>query len=316
MGTPEYRVMSIQLSFSRRQIMVMAAAAPLLSATALAAGSRIDRIMVQGRPQDTGSIYKVRNIMPALDRLGGVRKMRCREPFSGTPGWNTYVGLAREGVKFSFTLAGRDIARTIADLKAFLAVSPASIWAIEGPNEPDLNPVTYNGVTDRRLGYRSGDAPALMAFLADFVAAAAAEPMLRAIPIIASNDYMQAQQGPLTLYGNTHIYPRPATNVADRIAQFQDRNLLGGHTQGVITEWGRTTGGGAGNVTSPPVSLDLQAQLLASDISTALATAYVHTFSIYELFCWPGDGEMNNFGLFNVDFSARPAVAAIRAVIA
>lgn len=302
-------------SFSRRQMIVMAAAAPLLSSRVLAASSRIDRIMVQGRPQDTGSIYKVRNIVPALDRLGGVRKMRCREPYSGTPGWNTYVGLAREGVKFCFTLAGRDIARTIADLKAFLATSPASIWAIEGPNEPDLNPVTYNGVTDRRLGYRSGDAPALMAFLTDFVAAAAAESLLRTIPIVASNDYMQAQQGPLTAYGNTHIYPRPTTNVADRLAGFGDRNAQGGHAQGVITEWGRTTGGGPLNVTSPPVTLDQQARLLASDIAVALDRPDVHTFSVYELFCWPGDSEMNNFGLFNVDFSARPAVAAIRSVI-
>ena len=37
---------------------------------------------------------------------------------------------------------------TIRSPKAFLAAAPGSIMAIEGPNEPDLNPVTYGGVTD------------------------------------------------------------------------------------------------------------------------------------------------------------------------
>ncbi|MFD2136102.1 hypothetical protein ACFSLT_14790 [Novosphingobium resinovorum] len=70
---------------------------PLVPATVHAVPSRLDRVMVQGRPQDTGSLYKVRNILPALDKLGGLRRMRCREPYAGTPGWNTYLGLARQG---------------------------------------------------------------------------------------------------------------------------------------------------------------------------------------------------------------------------
>jgi len=307
--------MTIPPSFSRRQVLAAAAAAPLLASPVLAAASRVDRIMVQGRPQDTGSVYKVRNIIPALDQLGGVRKIRCREPFSGTPGWNTYVGLAREGVKFSFTLAVRDIAVTIADMKAFLAAAPGSIWAIEGPNEPDLNPVTYGGVTDRRLGFRTGEAPALMAYLKAFTAAQAADPSLKSIPFIASNDYMQKEQAAFSKYGNTHIYPRPTSSVADKLSGFAATLAAAGFAQGIVTEWGRTTGGGAANATSPPVSLEQQASLLAADIAAALDRPYVHTFSLYELFCWPGSAEMNNFGIFNADLSPRPAVAAIRAAI-
>lgn len=302
--------------FTRRRIMGAMAAMPFASAAARAAPSRVDRLMVQGRPQDTGSLYKVRNILPALDKLGGVRKMRCREPFSGTPGWATYVGLGQEGVRFCFTLTARDIATSLRDLKAFLAMAPDSIWAIELPNEPDLNPVTYNGVTDPRLGFRTGNAPALMAFTKDFRAAIGIDPALGSIPLIASNDFMQAEQGPFTTCGNSHIYPKPGVSAADKLAQFQTKLAAGKHAKGVITEWGRTTGGDDGNVTAPPVTLKQQATLLASDMDAALSLASVQTVSIYELFAWGGSSEMNNFGLFNSDPTPRPAVAAIRSVIA
>ena len=290
------------------------AALPFVPAPALAASS-VDRIMVQGRPADSGSLYRVANIMPALDRLGGVRKMRCREPYSRTLGWNTYVSLAREGVRFCFTLSVREIAVTIADLKAFLQAAPGSIWAIEFPNEPDLNPVTYKGMKDRRLGFRRGDAPALMAFIKDFRAAVKAERALRRIPLIASNSFMQAEQGPFCDYANMHYYPHPDARVYDKLTAFGAQVREGNHAYGVITEWGRTTGGNNRNATSPPVTKEQQARLLASDVSAALSRSYVHTMSIYELFCWGGNSEQNNFGLFNHDLSPRPAVAAIRSVI-
>ncbi|SMP58293.1 hypothetical protein SAMN06296065_102445 [Novosphingobium panipatense] len=287
----------------------------LMPAKSRAAPRSRDRIMVQGRPQDTGSLYKVRNIIPALDQLGGVRKMRCRDPYSGTPGWNTYVGLAREGVTFCFTLSVRDIARTLSDLRAFLAAAPSSIWAIEFPNEPDLNPVTYKGTKDARLGFRTGNAPAFMAYIGDMATALRSDPILSAIPLIASNDYMQAEQKPYTDFGNTHIYPRPATNVEDRL-DVLDRRLAGaGQSHCVITEWGRTTGGGEGNVTSPPVSLEDQRRLLAKDVASVLSRPTVHVLNIYELFSWGGSSEMNNFGLFNADLSPRPAAVALRSLL-
>lgn len=299
---------------SRRQVVGGLTALPLLASPALAQ-SWANRVMVQGRPQDTGSLYKVANILPALDQLGGIRKMRCREPFSGTAGWNTYVGLARGGVRFCFTLSVRDIATTIRDLRNFLTVAPGSIWAVEFPNEPDLNPVSYKGRTDPRLGFRTGNAPALMAFITDFTLAFRREPSLSAIPLIASNDFMQAEQKPYAKYGNSHIYPALTTNVADRLAGFEKKMSRGGYSQGVITEWGRTTGGSKTNATSPPVTIKQQAELLASDISSALGSSSVAAISIYELFCWQGTGEMANFGLFNNTLSPRPAVAAIRAVL-
>jgi hypothetical protein len=271
--------------------------------------------MVQGRPQDTGSRYQLENILPALDKLGGVRKMRCREPYSGTAGWKTYVGLARAGVKFCFTLAVRDINKTLNDLKAFVRTVPNSIWAIEFPNEPDLNPVSYKAMIDPRFGFRTGQAPALMSFIADMSAALRADPVLRTIPVIASNDFMQAEQGPFTKLGNSHIYPTPESNVSARLDGFGRKVNDGGHTQGVITEWGRTTGGNSGNATSPPVSTQKQASLLSADIAAALKRPYVAAISIYELFCWSGSSEISNFGLFNADLSPRPAVAAIRSVL-
>lgn len=306
--------MSSEFLISRRHLIGGLAVLPFVPAPALAA-SPLERIMVQGRPADTGSRYKFDNIMPALDRLGGVRRMRCREPYSGTLGWRTYLALAREGVRFCFTLSVRPVPQTIADLKAFLDAAPGSIWAIEFPNEPDLNPVHYKGMKDQRLGFRRGHAPALMAYIRDIRAALKADRTLRTIPLIASNSFMQTQQAPHCEFANTHYYPHPNANVYNKLTTFGTQIAQANHTYGVITEWGRTTGGGKKNKTSPPVSHVLQARLLASDISAALSRSYVHTVSIYELFSWGGKSEMNNFGLFNHDLSPRPAVAAIRSVI-
>ena len=287
----------------------------LIGTPALAA-SRADRIMVQGRPQDSGSAYKVRNIMPALDKLGGVRKMRCREPYSGTVGWNTYVGLARSGVRFCFTLSVRDVQKITGDLRAFLKVAPKSVWAIEFPNEPDLNPVRWKALADKRLAIRRGEAPAFMAFIKDAHAALRADPVLQSIPIIASNDWMLAEQKPFADYANSHIYPRPGANPGQKLDQFERLGRAAGFDRGVITEWGRTTGGGPKNVTSHPVTLEQQGSLLAADVAAALERPYIRLFNLYELFSWGGDSEMNNFGLFSADLSPRPVVSAIRSLIA
>lgn len=309
--------MAESIILTRRRLVAGVASIPVAAwATTAFASAKADRIMVQGRPQDTGSLYKVRNIMPALDQLGGVRKMRCREPFSGTVGWKTYVDLAKQGVRFCFTLTIRDVNKTVADLNAFLRAAPNSIFALEYPNEPDLNPVNYKGVRDRRLGFRTGDAPAFMAYVRDVNTALRSSPALRSIPLVASNDYMQAQQAPYCQFGNSHIYPRPKSCATNLLTEFRKKLAAGRHRQGFITEWGRTTGGGPKNFTSPPVSLADQAKLLSSDVAKVLAEPYVHTLSLYELFSWGGASEMNNFGLFNADLSPRPVVPAIRAVLA
>jgi hypothetical protein len=308
--------MIAEFPLSRRHFLAGLTASPLLAPSGNAASPSAGRIMVQGRPQDTSSRYKVENIVPALALLGGVHKMRCREPYSRTAGWNTCVGLARMGVRFCFTLSARDIAKSVTDFRAFLRLAPGSIWAIEFPNEPDLHPISYRSMADTRLGFRKGRAPALMTFIRDFKLAVRGDPVLGTIPLIASNDFMQSEQAPFTSYGSTHIYPAAGTDVGARLDGFRRKLTEGRHRQGVITEWGRTTGGQDGNDTAAPVSLQMQASLLSSDIAAALQRPYIKAISIYELFCWSGASEISNFGLFNADLSPRPAVAAIRSVLA
>jgi hypothetical protein len=301
---------------SRRGILRSVLATPLLALAPMARELEPrNRVMVQGRPQDTGSPYKLRPIMVALDALGGVRRMRCRIPYQGTAGWNTYVGLARAGVTFCFTLSTRPLATTIQDLRAFTRVAPSAIWALEFPNEPDLNPVTYAGMTDRRLGARTGNAPALIAFCTDAHRLIRATPELRAVPIIAFNDYMQREQVRLADYGNSHIYPKQDADVGRIITRWREGVRGAGFREGVITEWGRTTGGGARNFTVPPVSLHRQGELLASDVKQWLAEPMLKTISLYELFSWRGTGEMENFGLFDRDMKPRPAARLLRQLL-
>ena len=301
---------------SRRGIIKAAISLPMIANGAVAqARGNASRVMVQGRPQDSASPYKLRPIMTALDKLGGVRLMRCRIPYQRTIGWNTYVGLARAGVRFCFTLTTRPLATTIQDLVAFSRTAPGAIWAIEYPNEPDLNPVKYDGKADRRLGARTGDAPALMAFCTEAYRLVRATPELRTVRIIAFNDYMQHRQVEIADYGNSHIYPRPNANVDALISQWRDKLKKSGFREGVITEWGRTTGGGARNFTAPPVSTSEQGQLLAGDVRRLLAEPALKVINLYELFSWGGGSEMNNFGLFEPDLQPRPAVNLLRELL-
>jgi hypothetical protein len=303
---------------SRRGVLQSAFALPIITlcpSTAQAETQLRTRVMVQGRPQDTGSPYKLRPIMKALDSLGGVRQMRCRIPYQGTPGWATYVGLARAGVRFCFTLSTRPLATTVRDLVSFNRVAPGAIWAIEFPNEPDLNPVTYDGKADRRLGARTGDAPALMAFCSAAHHMIRATPELRSVPIIAFNDYMQSQQLVLADYSNSHIYPKRDTDIDAVIVQWRKRVKSAGFREGVITEWGRTTGGGAHNFTAPPVSVEEQGILIFEDVKRWLAEPMMKMISLYELFSWGGPGEMQNFGLFDVDMQPRSAARMLRRIL-
>lgn len=303
------------LAPSRREVLGALAVSPFIAQPALASTNK-SRLIVQCRPQDTGSNYKFNNIMRALQQLGGVTTIRCREPYSGTIGWRTYVALGRAGIRFIFTLTPRrNPSSSISDLKTFLQHAQGSIWAIEYPNEPDLNPVSYDGMTDARLGVRRGDAPAFMAYITDVHRMLKNDPQLRSIPIIASNDHMQAEQGPLSDFGNSHIYPKERSNVPALLARFDKKVAMGGHRQGVITEWGRTTGGGPRNVTAPPVTPEEQGELLAADLEMLFADPTVAAVCLYELFSWGGPSEMQNFGLFDFSLKPRPAVAAISSLL-
>jgi hypothetical protein len=68
---------------SRRHLIGALATAPLIPSIARGATPSISRLMVQGRPQDTQSPYKLANILPALDKLGGAsweaRKAKAKQ---------------------------------------------------------------------------------------------------------------------------------------------------------------------------------------------------------------------------------------------
>ena len=96
------------------------------------------------------------------------------------PTWAAYGAIANAGIKFDFlTQVSGDLnlSTIISSLHAFEAVHPGSIAAIEGPNELNIYPVTYNGITDP---YAAG-----AQFIKDLSAAVKADPLLSSIPIYA-----------------------------------------------------------------------------------------------------------------------------------
>jgi hypothetical protein len=305
----------IDSKLTRRRFLQTAVAASATLSIGARPNALRDRLMVQGQPQNSGSAYNHPNIMRALDALGGLRLMRCRIPYSNTIGWKTYSALAQSGVRFCFTLTTRDILTTVNDLIAFQKLHPTAIWAIELPNEPDLNPVSFGGLSDKRLGVRSGDAPALIAFCQQVHNALKAHPGLAAVPILGFNDWMTKQQAPFTDLANSHIYPKPNESLDPIVLRWRALVAASGHSQGVISEWGRTTGGDSRNVTAPPLSLEDQGTRLERDVQTMLNEPTVRALSLFELFSWGDNREINNFGLFNSDLTKRPVVDKIRSII-
>ena len=155
--------------------------------------------------------------------------------------------LAAAGVQLDAVLVGNgpvDITDSIAETAAFEQAYPGSIAAIEGPNEINAWPITYDGITDN---YAAG-----VQVTQDLWTAVHSNPSLEAVPVyaltlsygitgVAAGEVQLGDLAPYVTYGNAHIYD--GSNVWQG-NMLQWLPILKQDTPGmpmVITETGYTT---------------------------------------------------------------------------
>lgn len=243
-------------------------------------------------------------------RFLGLDMIRTRAPQVGADSWRIYKAVAAYGYRFLFThRPSRDPTIEVADIAELHRLYPGCVIGYEGPNEPDLNPVTFGGMTDKRRVGSAWTGSAALALMKSQGSELRRRGELNAVRLVAFNDWMQAEQGPYTNLANSHIYPNNQVLV-DRLPSFEklvDRHRKG---QGVISEWGYHNQVGSKQAAAG-ISEEQAARNYPADITMILAAKRVRWAFIYSGIDGYGTGEFNRFGLFRSDWTPKPAANAI-----
>jgi trimeric autotransporter adhesin len=160
------------------------------------------------------------NVIAAVQYLG-INTVRDQSPTSTNNAIisATNNALAAAGVKFDVLLPGNGYVNLTGDLAAidaFQRAYPGVVAAIEGPNEINAWPVSYQGIADT---YSAG-----IQLTQDLWAAVQADSLLSAVPVYALTlstgmpnvPGAEAKLGnlaPYVTYGNAHIYAAASNNV-------------------------------------------------------------------------------------------------------
>jgi hypothetical protein len=242
----------------------------------------------------------------------GVTTVRDGSMFSTAHAQAAYSQLATDGIKFDFFApAGTDLSTFIKQLDAFVAAHPGSLFAIEGPNEVDLQAFSYNG---------SSSLTNAAAFQRALFAAVQADPNLKDAPVYnltlsQPNTSNYNQVGNLASAAddaNIHAYVWSGTT-PDQVL-LNDMNIARWDAAGlpvIFTEAGYDT------MTSDPMSgvdQTVQAKYTLDTLMDAFKNGVAQTFP-YELFDEASDPNFTNseahFGLFNNDGSPKLVATAI-----
>lgn len=133
--------------------------------------------------------------------------------------------LAAKGIVFDLTsVSGPTTANlntVMAAYNAWAAAMPGSLFAVEGPNEIDLQPITYGSLTGLAAG---------TAFQEAFYTAVKADSALSGVPVLNltlgnGNPTLYGELGDLSAYcdyGNAHLYPQ---SVEDYVNPYQSYSV-------------------------------------------------------------------------------------------
>lgn len=265
----------------------------------------IDNIGINVHLSYTDGDYKDYAAVIADLNYLGISLVRDRVPNPNTNGGGgkNYGYLADAGIRFDLnaTAAGTDFAGTMALIEKFVAAHPGSVVAIEGANEVDTNPVSYDGLTG------TAAAVALQRDIYDYVHSSSTLSGIEVwdlTGISGGTDYADVS--------NVHTYPRNGNQPQDRLSLTIDA-ALAAHAERplVITEGGYYTlpGYGWGGVDEATQSvytinylLDAVSQGVSMTFLYQLLDAYTDT---------TGTNIEKHFGLFDSDNNAKQAAVAL-----
>ena len=206
------------------------------------------------------------------------------------------------------TVTTSDIASMLAPIDQLNEAVPGSIAAIEGPNEINNWPLTYNGATSI-LGAE--------AFQKDLYSAVHADAHLLGVPVVYFTSYQDVSDGPglnpatkpgYADYDNAHPYP-PGVDGPDSYVNPSWMYAIGGNESApfgpaMYTELGYSLGGDAPGT---PVDADTQARYTLDIVADAVIYGLSRVY-IYQLIDESFD---TGLGLFDTSNTARPAADAL-----
>jgi Ca2+-binding RTX toxin-like protein len=257
-----------------------------------------------------GTAYQnLTGVQTAMDYLG-LKTMRDMGAQQNT---TPYATLANEGFHFDFFAPGGqyqlDIGTLIQRLDAFATAHPGAVTSLEGPNEVNNWPISYNGGTDLL---------AAKAYQQAFFNAASADSALNPLPMIN----LSLAAGQATTYsplgdmsgaadlGNVHPYMsygnQPNTQLPTLLSYAQ---AVTPGLKMAITESGYPT---LASDSAQGVDEATQAKLTLNLVMDATQLGVAKTF-LYELVDNPysGGGAWNDGGLFHSDWTPKPAATAL-----
>lgn len=256
----------------------------------------------------------VAKVTQALAYLG-VTHVRDHIPATDAASQAPYKALAASGIRFDFLFPGGNLnlAANMQALDSFARAAPGAIAAVEGPNEVNLWPVSYNGKSGL-----SGAAAEQKAIYA----AVHADKNLTGVPVYAlslggGSSSQEKALGDLSAYadyGNAHVYPDAGEppNPNWFAPWLASQSVPTGSDPMVLTEFGYAT------VPNNPALDGVTEAVQAKENLNVLFDAWkagVKATYLYELLnSLPDAAQSNqeaNYGLFNADGTPKLAATAI-----
>jgi len=241
---------------------------------------------------------------------------------NGSAPLSSYITLAQQGIKFTFVVAGSG-ALTTASLQAELGLYdqvnkavPGSVVAVEGSNEINNAPITFNGV---------GGLQGALDLQRALYAAVHADTSLAGVAVDYFTGYNAGSVavGPnptatagLADYDTQHPYPNNGDAPAAWVTPSQSLGNEGastGYGPAVFTETGYSTNGG----TTGGVNADVQAKytldLLLDDAANGISRTYLYQLmDAYKPGSPQGD---DGYGLFDPSNAPKAAATAIHNLV-
>lgn len=282
-----------------------AADAANMSLSPMRAETFVDSLGVNVHVTYPDTPYQDLDAMVSALRYLGVDNLRDSAQAFAPGGNGRFATLARDGFKFDFITSG-NLQVKLTWIDSLQSRFPGSVSAIEGPNEVNNFPIKYDGETGTE---------AAVAFQSALYAAVKADPVLRDVPVYNFTDYPDAAGQ--ADFVNIHVYPKsgrqPGTAIANSLAAYA--GLMPGKPA-VMTEAGYPT------LKAPTkwggVNPTTQARLITNLLLDS-AKLGIHRVYLYELFDGKADptgtNAYDNFGLFNVAYTPKPAAVAIHNLV-
>lgn len=249
-----------------------------------------------------GQYVNVPKTLECLDYIG-LKHLRDSPPNVNGQGEANYLTIAKAGYDFCLT-ALPSLTDFLSQARKIEAVRPGSVIALEGPNEVNNWPPSYNGKTGRAAAFD---------YQTDLYKAVKADAVFKALPVLAFTD--EPPQKCDCDIGNVHPYTRRADQPSVQIAFEVGRSKAVLPDKPVwITETGYLTLPGVSGFFEG-VTEEAQAAFTLTTFLDAFVAGVKRTY-LYQLFedrpDYLSKTQGNHFGLFDLLYRPKPAATALR----